>query len=58
MGVGPELATTLKADLATDIAVAGKAGFDFIEIWAAKLIGYLDRGGLPAALRRDLRGRA
>lgn len=54
MELGLNGATTLKADLATDIAVAGKAGFDFIEIWAAKLIGYLDRGGL-AALRRDLR---
>jgi len=54
MELGLNGATTLTADLATDIAVAGKAGFDFIEIWAAKLIGYLDRGGLPA-LRRDLR---
>lgn len=54
MELGLNGATTLRADLATDIAVAGKAGFDFIEIWAAKLIGYLDRGGLPA-LRRDLR---
>jgi len=54
MKLGLNGATTLKADLATDIAVAGKAGFDFIEIWASKLIGYLDRGGLPA-LRRDLR---
>jgi 2-keto-myo-inositol isomerase len=54
MELGLNGATTLKADLATDIAVAGKAGFDFIEVWAAKLIGYLDCGGLPA-LRRDLR---
>jgi 2-keto-myo-inositol isomerase len=54
MELGLNGATTLKADLATDIAVAGKAGFDFLEIWAAKLIGYLDRGGLQA-LRRDLR---
>jgi 2-keto-myo-inositol isomerase len=54
MLLGLNGATTLKADLATDIAVAGAAGFDFIEIWAAKLIGYLDRGGIPA-LRRDLR---
>ena len=54
MKLGLNGATTLKADLATDIAVAGKAGFDFVEIWAAKLLGYLDRGGLPA-LRRDLR---
>lgn len=47
-------ATTLKADLATDIRVAGEAGYDFVEIWAAKLVGYLERGGL-AGLRRDLR---
>jgi 2-keto-myo-inositol isomerase len=53
MELGLNGATTLTADLATDIAVAGKAGFDFVEIWAAKLIGYLDTGGLPA-LRRDL----
>ena len=54
MELGLNGATTLKADLATDIAVAGKAGFDFIEIWAAKLMGYLGRGGLPA-LTRDLK---
>jgi len=54
MELGLNGATTLKADLATDIAVAGKAGFDFVEIWAAKLMGYLEAGGLPA-LRRDLR---
>jgi len=54
MELGLNGATTLKADLATDIAVAGKAGFDFVEIWAAKLMGYLERGGLPA-LRRDLK---
>jgi 2-keto-myo-inositol isomerase len=53
MELGLNGATTLKADLATDIAVAGKAGFDFIEIWATKLLGYLEQGGLPA-LRRDL----
>ncbi len=54
MELGLNGATTLKADLATDIEVAGKAGFDFVEIWAAKLMGYLERGGLPA-LKRDLR---
>ena len=54
MELGLNGATTLKADLATDIAVAGKAGFDFVEIWAAKLMGYLEWGGLPA-LRRDLK---
>jgi 2-keto-myo-inositol isomerase len=54
MQLGLNGATTLTSDLATDIAVAGKAGFDFVEIWAAKLTGYLERGGLTA-LRRDLR---
>jgi len=54
MELGLNGATTLKADLATDIAVAGRAGFDFVEIWAAKLMGYLERGGLRA-LRRDLK---
>ena len=54
MEIGLNGATTLKADLATDIAVAGRAGFDFVEIWAAKLMGYLERGGLTA-LRRDLK---
>ena len=54
MELGLNGATTLKADLATDIAVAGKAGFDFVEIWAGKLIGYLDTGGLTAR-RRDLK---
>jgi len=53
MELGLNGATTLTADLATDIAVAGKAGFDFIEIWAAKLLGYLESGGLPG-VRRDL----
>lgn len=52
MELGLNGATTLKADLATDIAVAGRAGFDFVEIWAAKLVGYLERGGLTA-LRRN-----
>jgi len=54
MELGLNGATTLKADLATDIAVAGTAGFDFVEIWAAKLMGYLEWGGLPA-LKRDLK---
>lgn len=34
-------ATTMKADLATDLRVAAAAGFDFLEIWAAKLQNYL-----------------
>lgn len=34
-------ATTMHADLETDIKAAGAAGFDFVEIWAAKLRKYL-----------------
>lgn len=34
-------ATTMKADLQTDIEAASQAGFDFIEIWAAKLRKFL-----------------
>jgi 2-keto-myo-inositol isomerase len=34
-------ATTMKADLAMDLAAAGAAGFDFVEIWAAKLRTFL-----------------
>jgi 2-keto-myo-inositol isomerase len=54
MRLGLNGATTLKAGLAEDIAAAGEAGFAFVEIWAAKLTDYLERGGV-AALRRDLR---
>ncbi len=34
-------ATTMRADLATDIQAAKVAGFDFLEIWAAKLRTFL-----------------
>jgi 2-keto-myo-inositol isomerase len=34
-------ATTMKADLATDVRVARAAGFDYLEIWAAKLRQFL-----------------
>lgn len=34
-------ATTMKADLETDVKAAGAAGFDYLEIWAAKLRGFL-----------------
>jgi 2-keto-myo-inositol isomerase len=34
-------ATTMHADLATDIKAAGEAGFELIEIWAAKLREFL-----------------
>jgi 2-keto-myo-inositol isomerase len=36
-------ATTMKADLPTDIAAASTAGFKALEIWAAKLDQYLAR---------------
>lgn len=35
-------ATTMKADLATDIRAAQIAGFTYLEIWAAKLRKYLE----------------
>jgi 2-keto-myo-inositol isomerase len=34
-------ATTMRADLETDIRAASLAGFDYLEIWAAKLRGFL-----------------
>ncbi|HKP88274.1 MAG TPA: sugar phosphate isomerase/epimerase [Blastocatellia bacterium] len=34
-------ATTMKADLETDIRAASRAGFDCVEIWAAKLRDFL-----------------
>lgn len=34
-------ATTMHADLTTDIKAAGRAGFDYVEIWAAKLREFL-----------------
>ena len=34
-------ATTMKADLETDIRAAAEAGFELIEIWAAKLRVFL-----------------
>ncbi len=35
-------ATTMRADLSTDIRAASRAGFDGLEIWAAKLRKYLE----------------
>lgn len=43
-------ATTMKADLATDIRAAATAGFDYVEIWAAKLRTYLQENS-PANLK-------
>ena len=34
-------ATTMNADLATDVRAAAAAGFDYVEIWAAKLREFL-----------------
>ena len=34
-------ATTMRADLITDLHAAKKAGFDYLEIWAAKLRAFL-----------------
>ena len=34
-------ATTMRADLATDLQAAKAAGFDYLEIWAAKLRNFL-----------------
>jgi len=36
-------ATTMKADLQTDVAVTAAAGFQALEIWAAKMDRYLER---------------
>jgi 2-keto-myo-inositol isomerase len=36
-------ATTMRADLATDLQAAKAAGFDYLEIWAAKLRAFLKR---------------
>jgi|SRR6185295_6444922 len=50
-------ATTMKADLATDIRVACEAGFDCLEIWSAKLRTYLQENttGDLAALFKEHR---
>jgi len=44
-------ATTMKADLATDIRAAAAAGFDYHEIWAAKLRIFLQHNSV-ADLKR------
>jgi 2-keto-myo-inositol isomerase len=43
-------ATTMHADLPTDIKAAGAAGYDLVEIWAAKLREYL-KTNTPADLK-------
>ncbi len=47
-------ATTLTADLGTDIRAAKAAGYGCLEIWAPKLLGYFANGSL-SDLRRALR---
>ena len=37
-------ATTMRADLPTDLRAAQAAGFDYVEIWAAKLREFLQQG--------------
>jgi 2-keto-myo-inositol isomerase len=44
-------ATAMRADLATDIQAAHRAGFSFIELHGTKLRKYLEGGGSPAELR-------
>ncbi|MFQ6057349.1 MAG: sugar phosphate isomerase/epimerase family protein [Anaerolineae bacterium] len=41
----------MKADLPTDIQVAGQAGYDVVEIWAAKLDEFLKTGTLDDVAR-------
>ena len=43
-------ATTMRADLATDLRVAEAAGFEFVEIWASKLRNFLKHQS-PSDLR-------
>src|SRR5688572_19026237 len=46
-------ATTMHADLLTDIKAASAAGFDLLEIWSAKLYEYL-KENTPADLKAAL----
>lgn len=46
MLLGLNGATTIKADLETDIRVAAEAGYQYLEIWATKLQDFLERGHL------------
>lgn len=48
MKLGLNGATTMKADLFTDIRAAGAAGFELIELWAAKLDRALEERGIAA----------
>lgn len=48
MILGLNGATTMKADLLTDVRVAGRAGYQVVEIWAAKLDEFLKTHSLDA----------
>jgi len=39
-------ATTMRADLATDLLAAQSAGYDYLEIWAAKLRTFLKENSI------------
>ena len=39
-------ATTMRADLATDLEAAQNAGYDYLEIWAAKLRAFLKQNAI------------
>jgi 2-keto-myo-inositol isomerase len=39
-------ATTMRADLATDLLAAQSAGYDYLEIWAAKLRAFLKQNSI------------
>lgn len=45
-------ATTMRASLTEDIAAASAAGFDCLEIWAAKLRKFFNYGGTTVELKR------
>ena len=47
-------ATTMRASLVEDIGAASAAGFDCLEIWAAKLRKFFNYGGTTAELKRLL----
>jgi 2-keto-myo-inositol isomerase len=51
MLLGLNGATTMRADLATDIRVAGQAGYDVVELWAAKLDRFLQKHTVDDLLR-------
>jgi 2-keto-myo-inositol isomerase len=57
MLLGLNGATTMRADLATDIRVAGQAGYDVVELWAAKLDRFLQKHTVDDLLRLLLAAR-